>query len=332
MKVPEKIHGWTAASAGAQLQETAFSTPDLGPWQAVIRVLHCGVCHSDLHLIQDDWKISTYPLVPGHEIVGEVVALGAMATHLRVGQTVGVGWQRGSCGLCEECASGRDNMCSAQAATCVGHPGGYADFHVTDSRYAFPLPQELRGPDAAPLLCGGITVYSPLAEFVTKKNARVGVVGLGGLGHLAVKMAHAMGHHVVAFSSTPGKRGDFEFVDSRSAEAIGAVSRKLDLVLVTANVDLPWEAYLSTLRADGTLCFVGIPPSPLQIPVGAMLGKRLRVTASPIGSRARIQEMLEFCARNGVRAQVEVFPMQKVNEVLPLVKENRVRFRAVLSR
>lgn len=338
MKLPQKIQAWAAPRAGARLEQRDFPFPVLGPDDVALEVLHCGVCHSDLHLIDDDWEMSEYPLVPGHEILGRVIAIGARVGHIRTGQTVGVGWQHSSCGVCRDCLGGNQNLCDASGATCVGHLGGYADYHVTDVRFCFPIPDALAKPGAAPLLCGGITVYSPLCEFVPRKEARVGIVGLGGLGHLAVKFARALGHEVSVFSSTPGKKaeaiamGAHHFRLGRSEAEIQAAGREFDLVLVTANADLPYPAYLSTLRSDGVLCFVGIPPSPIQVPVGALLGRRLRLAASPIGSSARILEMLDFSTRHGILADSEVFAMEEVNEVLPKVKTNKVRYRAVLSR
>lgn len=338
MKLPQKIRAWAAVNAGARLEEKEFPFPALGPEDVAMEVVHCGVCHSDLHLIHDDWKISQYPLVPGHEILGKVIAVGSRVGHIKPGQLVGVGWQSNSCGHCVECLGGHQNLCEHSGATCNGHIGGYADYHVTDARFCFVIPESLAKPGAAPLLCGGITVYSPLCEFIDRKEARVGVVGLGGLGHLAVKFARSLGHEVSVFSSSPTKKaealamGAHHFLPSGTEEEIKSAGAKLDLVIVTANVDLPYAAYLSTLRRDGTLCFVGIPPSPLTVPVGALLGGRNRIAASPIGSPARIIEMLDFAARHGIEADSEIFSMKDVNEVLPKVKANKVRYRAVLSR
>lgn len=338
MKLPQKIQGWAASSAGGVLELREFPFPDLGPDDVALEVHHCGVCHSDLHLIHDDWKSSQYPLVPGHEILGKVIGVGARVANVKPGQLVGVGWQGSSCGHCVECLAGRQNLCASSGATCNGHLGGYADYHVTKAAFCFPVPDSLAQPAVAPLFCGGVTVFSPLCDFVTRKEARVAIVGLGGLGHLAVKFAHALGHEVAVFSSSPSKKeealklGAHRFLSSASKEEIESVGPHFDLVLVTANVDLPYTAYLSTLRSDGALCFVGIPPSPLTVPVDVLLGKRLRVTASPIGSPARILEMIDFAGRHGIMADAELFPMDEVNAVLPKVKANKVRYRAVLSR
>jgi alcohol/geraniol dehydrogenase (NADP+) len=338
--LPSEIHGWAAPKAGAPLEKITVPLGPLSPFEILLEVKYCGVCHSDLHLIHNDWKISSYPLIPGHEIIGRVVGLGNSVHSLHVGDTVGVGWQRTACLECEDCVSGWENLCPSLEATCVGHAGGYADYHRTDARFCFKMPSESDGPAYAPLFCGGATVFNPLTAALAgsyARTARVGVIGLGGLGHLAVKIARAMGYEVTLFSSTPEKKKEAEalgvhhFVASNEAESISATDRRLDLVLVTANVDLPWAPYLKTLRSNGALCFVGIPPSPLSISPVELMNRQLRVTASNIASRHQIEAMLEFCVRNEIGATAETYPIEKVNEVLPRVRANRVRYRAVLE-
>lgn len=171
MNLPKKIRGWAVAAPGKPLVEQEFAFPALDVDDVALEVLHCGVCHSDVHLMDNDWKISQYPLVPGHEILGRVIAVGAAVKNLHVGDIAGVGWQSSSCGHCRECVSGNENFCDSQGATCNGHVGGYADYHVTSARFCFPVPKALARPEAAPLFCGGITVYSPLCEFVARKDA-----------------------------------------------------------------------------------------------------------------------------------------------------------------
>ncbi|MBI4405495.1 MAG: NAD(P)-dependent alcohol dehydrogenase [Deltaproteobacteria bacterium] len=339
MKRPTHIHGWGTSHKGAPLERMEKEIPALAGHEVLLKVMACGICHSDVHLIDDDWNFTPYPLIPGHEIVGHVIEKGAEVKHLSCGTIVGVGWQRGACLQCDDCVSGRENMCDGRTATCVEHWGGFADYHVTDSRFCFPIPKELKPEEAAPLMCGGATVFSPLCEFLPLKmhrTARVGVIALGGLGHLAVKMAAHMGYDVTLFSSSEKKQqaaesmGARHFVPSNKASEIRKLGRNLDLILVTANADLPWNTYLETLRSDGTLCFVGVPPSSLSVQVFELLGKRLRVVASPIGSRHDISRMLEFCARHKITAATELFPLEKVNEGLKRVREGSVRFRAVL--
>jgi len=341
MSVPEKIQGWAAIEAKGQLRQIEMPTPKIGPNDVLLKVLACGVCHSDLHLINNDWGYSTYPLVPGHEILGKVVARGEGVHHLALDTVVGVGWQRSACLHCEDCLNARDNMCAESQATCVGHPGGYADFHVSDSRYCFPLPKGMEKPESAPLLCGGATVFNPLTSLLEgnlARTGRVGIVGLGGLGHFAAKFARAMGLELTVFSSSPRKKQEAEamgahhFIASTQPGAIASQGRTLDMVLVTANVDLPWSEYLKTIRSEGSLCFVGIPPSAIQVRVGELMGHRVRLTASPIASRAQIHQMLDFCAVHDITADAEVFPMTQVNDVLQKVKANQVHYRAVLTR
>ncbi len=336
-KLPPSIHAWGVKNPGDKLIPFEKPMKDLSPYEVCLRVVASGICHSDIHLIDDDWQISQYPLIPGHEILGEVVALGDAVKNLKLGDSAGVGWQRSACLECELCSSQRDNMCSEKKATCVGFWGGYANYHVTDARYAF-LTQTLN-PALAPLMCGGATVFSPLVQFLDNKKQRtasVGVVGLGGLGHLAVKFAVAMGYSVTLFSSSLAKKAEAEtmgvrqFVDSSSADSIVNFGQNLDLIIMTANVDLPWPAYLSTLKVDGTLCFVGIPPSPMTFHVSEILDRRIKITASPICDRYNLQRMVEFAETHQLGATIETYPMDRVNDAIQAVRDQKVRYRAVL--
>ncbi len=338
--LPPTTRVWAAQEAKGQLVSLEIPLPALGSFDTAIKVIHCGICHSDLHLIDNDWRISEYPLVPGHEIIGRVEALGPEVRHLKRGDVVGVGWQSGSCLECHYCHTGRENLCESSGATCVGRVGGFADWHVTDSRFCFKIPDNLVTPGTAPLLCGGATVFSPLCEFVGNRSpwrTHVGVIGMGGLGHMALKMAQRMGYEVTAFTNSPHKASDLKVlgahhvVSSNSEADIVKAGRRLDLIISTAPYDLPWNAYLRTLRPDGTLCFVGVPPSPLSIHAMNLLGGRLRVAGSPIAGRARMEEMLEFCSRHGITAQSEVFEAARVNDAIAAVRSGKVRYRAVLS-
>lgn len=340
MSLPSTIHAWAASEKGSKLAPIEKKLPELKPGEVLLKVHSCGVCHSDIHLIQNDWGISSYPLVPGHEIIGEVLAISARDSRLKIGQFVGVGWQRSACGNCECCITGRDNMCEKKIPTCVNHWGGYADFHITDERYAFELPEGCHTPDYAPLLCGGITVFNPLCEFISPYRLgapRVGVVAIGGLGHLAVRFAVKMGYEVTVFSSSENKRaealamGASHFVSSKDPKAITDYGPRLDLITVTADVDLPWESYVQALRADGTLCFVGVPPSNLSVHVNHLLDTRRRITGSPIGNRARMYQMLEFAKRHGIAAEIETYQIDQVNEAIERVKSGKVRYRGVLT-
>jgi alcohol/geraniol dehydrogenase (NADP+) len=328
---------WTASSKGATLLPKSQAKVALGPYDIDVKISHCGICHSDLHLLNNDWGFSSYPMVAGHEIVGHVSELGSSVSNLTEGQRVGIGWQKGSCGVCEQCLKGNENLCAQQKATCVGQFGGFSDFVQTDSRFAFPIPDTLASENVAPLLCGGITVYAPLRAFNVKPTDRVGVVGIGGLGHLAIQFSKAWGCEVTAFSSSSDKEaearkfGASKFISSTNSIAMAAAASSLDFIISTVNVDLDWASYINCLRPDGKLCFVGIPPSNLNIAVVSLLGARRSICASPIGGRHLIREMLEFAARHNIVSQSEVVPMSTINEALQKVAANKARYRMVLK-
>ena len=335
-----QFKGWAAKQAKSKLEPYEKIEGNLKSNEVLLRIMASGICHSDIHLIDNDWMISKFPLVPGHEIMGQVVELGSEVKYLDTGDIVGVGWQRGSCGYCEECTTGRDNLCRIdRRTTTADHWGGYGNFHITDSEYAIKIPKGIQKPAVAPLFCGGATVFSPLVEYGKKailSPVRVGIVGFGGLGHIAVKMARAMGYEVTLFSSSPSKKdealqmGAHEVVSSLDKNSIDSMKSHFDLVLVTVNVDLAWESYLDTLRSDGTLCFVGVPPSKLSISVDSLLSGQKKVAGSVIGSRGTIDSMLKFCDTHQILPTVEIFEFGKVNEAIDRVRKNEIRYRAVL--
>lgn len=331
------FHGYAAPAAGKPLEPFSFQPRPLGDGDVEIAISHCGVCHSDLHLVNNDWHMSQYPLVPGHEIVGTVAALGSAVRGLQMGQRVGVGWQAGSCGTCEWCERGEENLCASAQPTCMPGPGGFADRIRVNARFAIPVPEALPSRDAAPLLCGGITVYTPLREHGIGAHSRVGVIGVGGLGHLALQFARALGAEVTAFSTSPDKEaearamGAHHFVATRGPSALKGVQGAFDFIVSTVAADLPWLDYVGTLRPRGTLCFVGVPPAPLALPVFALIGGNKKIAGSNTGSPALIREMLEVAARNNVRARTEAFPLKDVNAAIGRVARNEVRYRAVLE-
>lgn len=334
------VSGFAAREKRGRLEPHQYEPGPLGAAEAEIAVSHCGLCHSDLHLIDDSWNRSRYPLVPGHEIVGTVVACGAQVRDLRPGQRVGVGWQRGACLGCDLCVAGQENLCAEQEATCLGHMGGLADRVRVDARFAFPLPDELDAAAAAPLLCGGITVYSPLRRFAVGPHSRVAVVGIGGLGHIALMMLRAFGCEVTAFSTSPSKReealamGAHHFAVTQEARAVLEHAGRFDLVLSTVHARLDWTTYLRTLRPRGTLCLLGSPPGLIQLPASLLVTGERSIAGSDIGGRATIREMLRFCARHAIAPRVETMPMDEtgVNAAVERLRENRVRYRAVLVR
>ena len=273
--------------------------------------------------------------MPGHEIVGTVVAAGAASGHA-LGQRVGVGWQRSACMDCEQCRAGRENLCARQQATCVGHPGGFARRIRIDGRFAFALPESLDAAAAAPLLCGGVTVFAPMRRWGVKAGMRVGVIGIGGLGHLALRFLKAMGCETTAFTSSPDKRdeavrlGATDAVSSTHAGELKGQAERFDFLLCTVPARLDWISYLQALKRNGVLCLVGAPPGLMQFPASQLLSGQRAICGSDIGSPADIREMLGFAAKHGIGAQVETAPMGEVNGALQRVRENKARYRMVL--
>lgn len=330
------IRGFVALRPGAALEPRFIDRAAPAPTEIEVAVSHCGICHSDLHLIDNDWGVSVYPFVPGHEIVGTVVRAGAEVSCLRIGQRVGIGWLAGSCMSCEQCAEGNENLCSAPQPTCVGRNGGFAESVRVDRRFAAPIPEALPSEFAAPLFCAGISVFAPLCRYV-KENSRVGVIGVGGLGHLAIRYARAMGCAVTVFSRTPDKEqgardfGADRFIDASRPEALAAAVATCDFILSTVPVSLPWTEYVNVLKPNGRLCLVGASPGDIQVPATALLDGQKSIGGSAIGSNAEIRAMLDFSAEHGILPQVELFPMAEVNQALARLRENNVRYRAVLA-
>ena len=344
------IQGLAAHAAGAQLLSFRYSPGQLGAFDVEVRVSHCGVCHSDIHLIDHDWGISRYPLIPGHEIIGTVTAVGSnvhgpatgspasvLAGVVTVGQRVGIGWQADSCGICEWCRSGEEHLCPKAQPTCVGRHGGFAEAVRVNSRFAIPIPDTLDSVSAAPLLCAGVTVYSPLRNHGARPASRVGVVGIGGLGHLAIQFARAFGSEVTAFSSSKDKEaealslGAHAFVNTRETSAIKKLSRSFDLILSAVSGDQDLRHFIEALRPKGTLVILGAGPSPLQIPGASLIGGELCVAGSNIGSPRDLREMLAVAARHNITAITERFALKDANTAVARVKKNQVRYRAVLT-
>ena len=332
-----KIQAYAALGPRMPLEPFEYEPQplELEPDQVEIAVTHCGMCHSDLHLLDNDWGFTQYPMVPGHEIVGAVTKAGPAAKGFREGQRVGVGWESGSCGECEYCAHGEENICLGWRGTCTHGYGGYATAIRVDSRFVVSIPEGLDSERAAPLLCGGVTVYAPLVQEV-RPAMRVGVVGVGGLGHLAVQYARAFGCEVTAFSTSPNKEaearrlGAHHFINARDSAAMEKTANSLDFVISTVSADVDWAAYLNALKPKGKLCIVGMPEHDLRLPAFPLISGRKSVFGSPVGGPSLIREMLEFSARNSVLPITERFPMARVNEALDRLKSNQARYRIVL--
>ena len=332
-----EIHGLAVHAAGAHLLPYKFDPGELQANEVEIKISHCGVCHSDIHLIDNDWGFSKYPFIPGHEIVGTVVSVGASVRDRKPGERVGVGWQADSCGICEWCRQGDEHLCALAQPTCVGRNGGFADRIRVNSRFAIPVPEALESESVAPLLCGGITVYSPLRNHGVRPFSRVGVIGIGGLGHIGIQFAKAFGAEVTAFSTSKDKEGEakllgaHQFVNTRDTGALKKVAGSFDFLLSTVGADQDWQGYVNALRPKGVMCVVGAPPSPIQVQAFSLIGQQKGISGSPTGSPRDLHEMLDVAARHGVKAITERFAMSKANDAVAKVKKNQIRYRAVLT-
>ncbi|MEE4184324.1 MAG: NAD(P)-dependent alcohol dehydrogenase [Gammaproteobacteria bacterium] len=332
------IHAYAAPAAGAALQPYDYDPGDLRGNEVEIDVEHCGICHSDLSMLNNEWGISAYPLVPGHEVIGTVSAAGHAVKHLQVGQRVGLGWNSGYCMTCSPCMGGDHNLCAAAEGTIVGRHGGFADKVRAMAASVVPLPANLDARSAGPLFCGGITVFNPLVQFDIQPTARVAVLGIGGLGHLALQFYNAWGCEVTALTSTPAKQaearrlGAHDALDSTDSSALQAAARRFDLIVSTVNVALDWTAILGMLKPKGRLHFVGATLQPAAIVPLALIGGQYSVSGSPVGSPANIARMLDFSARHNIESITEHFAFADVNEALARLESGAARYRVVLSR
>jgi len=332
-----EIQGLAAHAAGAQLSPFKYTVGDIAANEVEVQISHCGVCHSDVHLIDNDWGLSKYPFIPGHEIVGTVTAVGSAVTDRQLGERVGIGWQADSCGICEWCRQGDEHLCAKSQPTCIGRNGGYADAIRVNSRFAIPVPEVLASENVAPLLCGGITVYSPLRNHLARPSSRVGVIGIGGLGHMAIQFARAFGCEVTAFSTSKDKEaearelGAHNFVNTLDTGALKKVGSSFDLILSTVSADQDFQGFVNALRPKGNLVILGASPSPLQIAGFSLIMGQKAIAGSPTGSPRDLHEMLDVAARHNIKAITESFKMKDANEAVKRVKNNKVRYRAVLA-
>ena len=337
---------YSAASPTATLLPTSIPRRGLGPKDVEIQILFCGVCHSDLHQARNEWKNTIYPCVPGHEIVGKVSAVGDAVTRFTPGDMAAVGCLVGSCGTCASCQDHLENYCevdpvftynSADVHTGAATYGGYSERIVVDEHFTLRVPAGLDPAAAAPLLCAGITTYSPLRHWNVGPGQRVGIVGLGGLGHMGVKFAHAMGAHVTLFTTSrskvaDGKRlGADEVVVTSDPEALTPLTRTFDFILdaVSANHDV--NAYLNLLKRDGTMTLVGAPEEPLPVAAFSLLFGRRSFAGSGIGGIKETQEMLDFCAAKGIASDIELIDIQQINEAYERMLKGDVKYRFVID-
>lgn len=331
------IKAWAAQCAGGKLEPFEYDPGPLGDEEVEIAVEHCGICHSDLSLLNNDWGMTQYPFVPGHEASGRVVAMGPQAKGVSVGQRVGLGWNSHSCMHCKQCLMGHHNLCERLQPTLIGRHGAFADKVRAHWVWTMPLPEGLDSRECGPLLCGGITVFAPLRELNISPTSRVGVIGIGGLGHMALKFCKAWGCEVTAFTSSDSKMeearafGAHHVVSTGDSKAIAKLAGTLDLIIDTVNATLDWDGLLNALAPNGRLHVVGAVPEPIPVPVFTLLMGQKSISGSPTGSRGAIDSMLNFAARHQVTPQTEHFPMSKVNEALHHLRDGKARYRIVLD-
>ncbi|ADP10671.1 putative oxidoreductase [Erwinia sp. Ejp617] len=334
-----KIKSYAAMKAGQALEWYEFEAAPLAAEEVEVEVEYCGVCYSDLSMIDNSWGISQYPTIAGHEVIGRVSALGAAAKDkgLSLGQRVGIGWTAKSCQHCDACINGEQVNCEQGSTPTVLNNGGFANKTRADWQWVIPLPESLDAATAGPLLCGGITVFKPLLMSNITATSRVGVIGIGGLGHIAIKILRAMGAEVVAFSSNPDKKqsilnmGADEVVNSRDPEALKVLAGRFDLILSTVSVDLNWKPYFDALAPKGKFHTVGAVMKPFQVGAFDLIAGDKAVTGSSTGSPGQLRSLLKLASRRDIAPQVEFFPMSKINEALDHVRAGKANFRVVLK-
>jgi alcohol dehydrogenase (NADP+) len=336
---------FAAHAASEPLGPFSFERREPGPHDVQIEILYCGVCHSDLHQVRNEWGGSIFPMVPGHEIVGRITKVGAHVTRFKEGDIAGVGCFVDSCRVCPSCLEGEEQYCDKGMTGTYngrdkeGNPtyGGYSTQIVVDEKYTLSVSPDLPLEKVAPLLCAGITTYSPLRHLGVTKGHRVGVLGLGGLGHMAVKFAAAFGAEVTMLSSSPSKEADakllgaHKFALTSDPEVMKEYQNYFDVILNTVSAPHDYNTYLSLLRKNGTMIVVGVPPSPAEVPAFNLIGKRRSIIGSLIGGIQETQEMLDFCAANNITSEVEVINIQNINEAYERMLKGDVRYRFVID-
>ena len=332
------IKAYAAFAPKGELKPFEYDPGELGDNEVEIDVAHCGICHSDLSVMDSEWGQMPYPVVPGHEVVGTVAKLGRSVRGLAMGQAVGLGWHAGYCNSCALCESGDQNLCGSAQPTIIGRHGGFAEQVRANADSVVAIPAGIDLAAAGPLFCGGITVFNPLVQFDVKPTDKVAVIGIGGLGHLAIQFLNAWGCEVTAFTSSESKKsealslGAHATLNSRNADEIAAAAGRFDLIISTVNVKLDWNAYLKTLSAKGRLHFVGATLEPLDIAAFSLIGGQRSVSGSPVGSPANIAKMLDFAKLHAIKPVVEQYPFAQVNEAVERLRSGAAHYRVVLSR
>jgi uncharacterized zinc-type alcohol dehydrogenase-like protein len=341
-----KTAAYGATSPQSPLAPFSFTRREPLPQDVQLEILYCGVCHSDLHTVRNEWQNSTYPVVPGHEIVGRVTAVGSEVKRFKPGDLAAVGCMVDSCRTCANCKAGLEQYCDVGFTGTYNSPdkylggmtyGGYSKSIVVDQYFVLHIPDKGNLAGVAPLLCAGITTYSPLRHWKVSKGQKVGIVGLGGLGHMGVKLANAMGAHVVLFTTSPNKKEDaqrlgaHEVVVSKNQKEMDRHVNSFDFILDTVSAQHDLNAYLALIKRDGTMTLVGAPPQPPTVEVFNLIMKRRQLAGSLIGGIPETQEMLDFCAERGITSDVEVIPIQKINEAYERMLRSDVKYRFVID-
>jgi len=345
-----KIFAYAAFNETAPLGPFTLERRDLRPHDVKIDILYCGVCHSDIHQVRNEWKSTTFPIVPGHEIVGRVTHVGPDVKAFKVGDFAAVGCLVDSCRTCASCKEHLEQYCENEVVATYNSKdkvdgsltyGGYSTQIVVDEKFVLQIPKEFKEKDlaaVAPLLCAGITTYSPLKHWKIGKGSRVGVVGIGGLGHMAIKIAHAMGAHVVVFTTSKGKIEDAkrlgadDVVISKNEEELKKLTNSLDFIINTVSVPHNLDAFTGLLKRDGTMCLVGVPEQPHPSPsIVNLIFKRRQIAGSLIGGLKETQEMLNFCGKHHILSDIELIPMQSINKAYERIVKSDVKYRFVID-
>jgi alcohol dehydrogenase (NADP+) len=340
-----KAKGYASFDATSPLKPHAFERRELGEHDVYIEIKYCGVCHSDIHTVRNEWGGANYPIVPGHEIVGVVKKVGAKVKKFKANDLVGVGCMVNSCGQCESCHMDLEQFCH-QGCTMTYNSieadgnttkGGYSDNIIVNEKFILKVPSHLKLEEVAPLLCAGITTYSPMKHWKIGKNHTVGVVGLGGLGHMAVKFARSFGAHVVVFTTSPNKKDDalkmgaHEVILSKNEDEMKKNAKRFDFILDTVSAPHNVEGYLNLLKTDGTLCMVGASPEQHKVASSALIWGRKSLSGSLIGGIKETQEMLDYCGKHNITCDIEMIPIQKINEAYERVLKSDVKYRFVID-
>lgn len=340
-----KTNSYAGYDATSDLKPYTFNRREVGESDIHIEIQYCGICHSDIHTVRNEWGGALYPLVPGHEIVGVVKKVGANVKKFKEGDAVGVGCMVDACGQCESCENHLEQFCQKGATFTYNSPdsdntttkGGYSDHIVVNEKFVLKVPAHLKLAEVAPLLCAGITTYSPLKHWNIGKEDTVGIIGLGGLGHMGVKLARSMGAHVVVFTTSPSKKDDalkmgaHEVVISKNADEMQKQAGRFNFIIDTVSVQHDLASYMALLKTNGTLCMVGISPEPHQIASRTLIFGRKSLSGSLIGGIAETQEMLDYCGKHNITCDIELIPIQKINEAYTRVLKSNVKYRFVID-